>query len=74
MQKLERPLQVTQTAAVLEIAHSALGLVRSPVMTTLQQVFSRVFIVWGILWAVPHATAEQTLPLFRCSPPPTPLI
>ncbi|KAF7976846.1 hypothetical protein HWV62_5550 [Athelia sp. TMB] len=37
-----------QTAAVLEIAHAALGLVRSPVATTGAQVFSRLALVWGI--------------------------
>lgn len=34
MQAVEVPLEVAQTAAVLEIVHSALGLVRSPLMIT----------------------------------------
>lgn len=35
-------LFVTQSAALLEIAHAAVGLVRSPVMVTAMQVFSRI--------------------------------
>jgi len=37
-----------QTAAVLEIVHSLLGWVRSPLSTTLMQVASRLILVWGI--------------------------
>jgi len=43
----EWTVKVVQGAAVLEIAHAALGLVRSPMSRTLIQVFSRVAIVWG---------------------------
>lgn len=46
-------LQIFQTAAVLEIVHAATGLVRSNVTVTLQQVTSRVYIVWLILHALP---------------------
>merc|ERR1711963_645225 len=46
-------LQVFQTAAVLEILHAAFGLVRSPVMVTFQQVFSRVYVTWAILALCP---------------------
>merc|ERR1719427_2156525 len=42
-------LIVFQTAAILEIIHTVLGIVRSNVVLTTIQVFSRVFIVWGIL-------------------------
>jgi len=41
-------LKLFQTLAVFEIFHCMLGLVRSPVMVTTQQVFSRLFLVWGI--------------------------
>ena len=34
---IEKTLKFSQTAAVLEIVHSMLGLVRSPVMTTTLQ-------------------------------------
>jgi len=43
----EWTVKVVQGAAVLEIAHAALGLVRSPISRTFIQVFSRVAIVWG---------------------------
>lgn len=50
---VELPLQIFQTAALLEIFHAAIGLVKSnPVITGLQ-VFSRVFVVWPILFSVP---------------------
>ena len=60
------PLKVVQTAAVMEIVHSMLGLVRSPVMTTGLQgtfcflhfshsVFSRVMLVWGYANLCPAA-------------------
>ncbi|KIJ49703.1 hypothetical protein M422DRAFT_205249 [Sphaerobolus stellatus SS14] len=39
---------VVQSFAVLEILHSALGWVRSPLTTTAAQVASRVILVWGI--------------------------
>ena len=34
VQAVEVPLKLAQTAAVLEVVHSALGLVRSPVFIT----------------------------------------
>jgi len=46
-------LQLTQTLAVLEIAHSLLGLVRSPLLTAALQVSSRLFVVWGLLYVAP---------------------
>ncbi|KAI4214120.1 MAG: hypothetical protein LQ351_003205 [Letrouitia transgressa] len=45
----------TQTAAVLEIAHSAFGLVRAPLLPTLVQVASRLAVVWGVVGAFPEA-------------------
>lgn len=43
-----RPLLVVcQTAAIMEIFHSITGLVRSPVFTTVAQVYSRLFVLWG---------------------------
>lgn len=39
-------LTLVQTAAALEILHSALGFVRSPLATTTMQVFSRLLLVW----------------------------
>lgn len=39
---------VVQTAAALEIAHSIVGLVKSPLPTVVIQVYSRLFLVWGV--------------------------
>lgn len=50
-------LKIFQTAAVLEIVHAMIGIVRSGVMTTLQQVFSRVMLVWAVVFVMPSLTA-----------------
>ncbi|KAI9111446.1 hypothetical protein K1719_017136 [Acacia pycnantha] len=50
----EKPMLFAQTAAVLEILHSLVGLVRSPVAATLPQIASRLFLMWGILWSFPE--------------------
>ncbi|KAF5835920.1 tyrosine phosphatase-like protein [Dunaliella salina] len=55
-QEVEIPLKLVQTAAVLEVLHSAVGLVRSPVAITAMQVASRLWILWGILAPVPGPT------------------
>lgn len=39
---------IVQTAATLEILHSVAGLVKSPVPTAVIQVYSRLFLVWGV--------------------------
>ncbi|GAA5880786.1 hypothetical protein JCM3774_005748 [Rhodotorula dairenensis] len=47
-----------QTSALLEVAHAATGLVRSPLGTTVAQVASRLALVWGvceIFPEVPHS-------------------
>ncbi|RZC23353.1 Very-long-chain (3R)-3-hydroxyacyl-CoA dehydratase PASTICCINO 2, partial [Glycine soja] len=49
----EKPLLFAQTAAVLEILHGIVGLVRSPVTATLPQIGSRLLLAWGILWSFP---------------------
>ncbi|XP_030923822.1 very-long-chain (3R)-3-hydroxyacyl-CoA dehydratase PASTICCINO 2A [Quercus robur] len=51
---VERPLQLAQTAAILEIFHSLVGLVRSPVSATLPQIASRLYLTWFILWSFPQ--------------------
>lgn len=38
-----------QTMALLEVVHSLLGFVKSPVTTTLMQVASRLLLVWGVV-------------------------
>jgi hypothetical protein len=42
------PLKIVQSLAILEIVHSILRLVPSPVMTNILQVGSRLFLVWGV--------------------------
>lgn len=39
---------LVQSMAILEVAHAALGWVRSPIQTTAMQVASRLFLVWGV--------------------------
>eukprot|EP00249_Psilotum_nudum_P036877 c8938_g1_i2 orf=363-1034(-) len=51
---VERPLLFSQTAAVLEIIHGVVGIVRSPISATLPQIGSRLFVTWGILWSFPE--------------------
>nr|XP_031857187.1 uncharacterized protein CI109_007411 [Kwoniella shandongensis]KAA5524259.1 hypothetical protein CI109_007411 [Kwoniella shandongensis] len=51
----------TQTLAVLEVVHAALGWVRSPVGTVASQVASRVWTVWGVVEAVPEVTHSSPL-------------
>jgi very-long-chain (3R)-3-hydroxyacyl-CoA dehydratase len=45
---VELPLKIIQTLAVMEILHSVFRLVRSPVVTVVIQVFSRLFLLWGV--------------------------
>lgn len=42
-------LKVSQTAALLELVHSLVGIVRSSIFTALPQVASRLLLVWLIL-------------------------
>ncbi|KAL9633256.1 MAG: hypothetical protein Q9204_003470 [Flavoplaca sp. TL-2023a] len=49
----------TQTVAILEILHSAFGLVRSPLPTTILQVASRIVLVWAVVDQSPAATSTS---------------
>jgi len=40
---------LVQSCALLEVVHVLLGWVRSPLQTTVMQVSSRLFLVWGIV-------------------------
>ncbi len=51
-----------QTAAALEILHSMVGLVSSPVMVTAMQVSSRLFLVWAV--TVPSKLAQSHWSLY----------
>uniref|UniRef100_A0A061S9R7 Very-long-chain (3R)-3-hydroxyacyl-CoA dehydratase n=2 Tax=Tetraselmis sp. GSL018 TaxID=582737 RepID=A0A061S9R7_9CHLO len=57
----ELPLKVVQTAALMEVLHSFFGLVRSPVFVTGMQVASRIWILWGVVAAVPDVTRDSLL-------------
>ena len=50
--QVEKQLLFFQTCAVLEIVHAMLGMVKSNVLLTFMQVFSRVGIVWGVIQPV----------------------
>ena len=39
---------IVQTAAAVEVVHSVAGLVKSPLPTAIIQVYSRLFLVWGV--------------------------
>ena len=60
-QAVELPLMVAQTAAIMEILHSLVGLVRSPVAITALQVASRLWIVWGIIVPVQQDTISSAV-------------
>ncbi|CAK9190342.1 unnamed protein product [Sphagnum troendelagicum] len=65
---VEKPLQIWQTAALLEVFFPLVfsflwflvlrrivyGIVRSPVMATLPQIGSRIYLTWGILFSFPQ--------------------
>lgn len=48
-------LNIFQTAALLEVIHTIVGIVRSNPFMTAGQVMSRLFLTWGILWLVPES-------------------
>ncbi|CCG81038.1 Protein tyrosine phosphatase [Taphrina deformans PYCC 5710] len=48
-----------QTSAALEVVHVALGLVPSPLLTTIMQVASRLLLVWGIDYLFPQVTSNS---------------
>eukprot|EP00092_Neocalanus_flemingeri_P029850 GFUD01032408.1.p1 GENE.GFUD01032408.1~~GFUD01032408.1.p1 ORF type:complete len:215 (+),score=49.14 GFUD01032408.1:299-943(+) len=56
-------LQIFQTGAVLEIFHAMFGLVRSSIQVTIQQVFSRVYVTWAILYMLPSSQLSLGFPL-----------
>jgi very-long-chain (3R)-3-hydroxyacyl-CoA dehydratase len=64
MQKVEVPLKIAQTLALLEVVHAAIRIVRSPVLVTATQVASRIWILWGIIDVAPGPTTSQTLTVF----------
>ncbi|KAJ3295835.1 hypothetical protein HK104_002262 [Borealophlyctis nickersoniae] len=44
-------LQIVQTAALMEVLHALIGFVKAPVVTTIMQVASRIFMTWGVTYS-----------------------
>ncbi|CUM66549.1 uncharacterized protein PRCAT00004218001 [Priceomyces carsonii] len=57
--KTNKILTIVQTCAVVEIFNAAFGYVRSPLFTTIVQVFSRLLIVYGICQFLPDSPANS---------------
>lgn len=60
-------LTVTQTAAFMEIVHSLVGLVSSPVVTVTLQVSSRLLLVWAYTRVFVQSQADWSLYLMVIS-------
>lgn len=58
-EKTNLVLTAVQCCAVVEIYNAVTGVVRSPVFTTVSQVFSRLLIVLGILQVLPESPANH---------------
>lgn len=61
------PLKIVQTMAVMEIVHAAVGIVRSPIASTLMQVSSRLWLVWAINVLCPVTRYQFGFPLMVAS-------
>lgn len=57
-QKTNKVTTGIQTFAIVEIFNAAVGNVKSPLFTTVTQVFSRLMIVWGICQFLPDSPAN----------------
>ena len=64
LKDMENVLTIVQSAALMEIVHAAIGLVRSPVVVTAMQVSSRIF----ALVAVKYAPTSQGKYCFLIKP------
>lgn len=53
-------LKWTQTIALLEVVHAAIGLVRASPVTTAMQVSSRILVVWIVLQRYPQIVSTTT--------------
>ena len=53
---------LVQSAAALEVLHVLLGWVRSPLATTLMQVSSRLYLVWGVTALFPQVRPSSLSP------------
>ncbi|XP_003386469.1 PREDICTED: very-long-chain (3R)-3-hydroxyacyl-CoA dehydratase 2-like [Amphimedon queenslandica] len=57
--KVHKELKLFQGLACLEIIHSIIGIIRSNVVLTFFQIYSRNIILWGIIDFVPVSYLEQ---------------
>lgn len=57
-------LYIFQTGALLEILHAVFGLVKSNPIITAVQVYSRLFVLWGIIYSVPEI--QNSVGVFMC--------
>lgn len=60
-------LLAVQSLAALEIVHSLVGFVKSPVMSTFMQVFSRYAVLWGYTYAFKEAQTHWSFYLMAGS-------
>ncbi|KJH41597.1 tyrosine phosphatase-like protein, PTPLA [Dictyocaulus viviparus] len=60
---VENEVELFQTFAILEVVHALLGLVRSPIGTTLMQITSRLVLVWPILYVCATARSSVGVPM-----------
>ncbi|CCH46437.1 putative membrane protein [Wickerhamomyces ciferrii] len=58
-EKTNRITTVIQTLALVEVYNSAVGIVKSPILTTLSQVSSRLLVVYGIFQILPNSPANS---------------
>jgi hypothetical protein len=65
--KVGTPLCVVQTLAAAEILHSLLKIVKSPLMSTVMQVFSRLGVLWMYTYRYPEARSHWSLYLMVLS-------
>lgn len=60
--KTKSIVTLVQCGAIIEILNSILGIVRSPILTTIAQVASRLLVVIGIFQLLPESENAQKLP------------
>uniref|UniRef100_T1JCW2 Very-long-chain (3R)-3-hydroxyacyl-CoA dehydratase n=1 Tax=Strigamia maritima TaxID=126957 RepID=T1JCW2_STRMM len=60
-------VKIFQTAAILEVVHSAIGIIPSNPLMTFMQIYSRVFVVWGIIVPVERAKLSLGIPCLMCA-------
>lgn len=65
--RVRKPLCTVQTLAVAEIFHSVFGLVKSPVLSTVLQVASRLMVLWGFTFGSVTAQSHWSLYLMVLS-------